>query len=164
MLRQMIAEDAAHAQVSDQQLASMPVKERVADLIFRLRDQNGYQQSQPGACDIFYNWGQNKDTSAAHQLVQIGYDAVPQLIEAVTDTRFSRSVGHHRNFYFSHFVLTVGDCAEAILSRIAGRGFNVRSNTAGQMSKEEAAKSTKQEITNWWEDANKKGLLPHPME
>jgi hypothetical protein len=31
----------------------MPLKQRVAELIFQLRDQNGMQFSQPGSCDIF---------------------------------------------------------------------------------------------------------------
>ena len=41
LLAQMVQEDEAHARQAVQPLAKLPVKERVAELVFRLRDQNG---------------------------------------------------------------------------------------------------------------------------
>jgi len=139
ILTKMIAEDEAHAKVAPTNLNLLPVKERVSELIFQLRDQNGRQSSQPGSCDIFDDW-QGKTNTAAHQLVNIGYPAVPQLITALDDKTFTRSVGYHRNFYFSHTVLRVGDCASAILQRITGRALYQRKAT---------------EI--WWGEFQKKG-------
>src|SRR4029077_20857770 len=98
-------------------------EEQVAELIFQLRDQNGHPFMQPGSCDIFDRFGGSKKDTAAHKLVKIGYDAVPQLIEHLDDQRFTRSVGFHRNFYFSHHVLRVSDCALEILEEIAAQHF-----------------------------------------
>src|SRR5262249_29174058 len=52
LLKRMIEEDETHAKRPVKPEKGM-TKQRVADLIFQLRDQNGQQFSQPGACDIF---------------------------------------------------------------------------------------------------------------
>ena len=146
LLRQMVAEDRRHVADPD---------DRVADLIFQLRNQNGRQWCQPGACDIFND--PRKDKSPAHQLVKLGHDAVPQLIEAMDDRRFTRSVGYHRDFRFSHHVLRVGDCAVSILERIAGRGFYRRSHTNAAMIKYGGESRTGKEIRAWWSEVREKG-------
>ena len=130
-------------------------KEQIAELIFQLRDQNGHQFSQPGSCDIFDPISVKQDTPA-HRLVKMGYDAVPQLIEAMEDQRFTRSVGFHRNFYFSHHVLRVGDCALTILERITGRSFWEASSTFSYMSKDQKAAETKKIAQVWYEEFKKK--------
>ena len=122
VLRRMIQEDAEHAKAA-RPFAKLRKQEQIAELIFQLREQNGHQFTQPGACDIFDRIAGKKDTPA-HKLVKFGYDAVPQLIEHLDDARFTRSVGFHRDFYFSHHVLRVSDCALEILEHIASRGFS----------------------------------------
>ena len=79
----------------------------------------------------------------------MGYDAVPQLIHHLEDERFTRSVGFHRNFYFSHHVLRVSDCALAILEEIAGLRF-------WQSTDKEVAKS-KERVVAWYAELKKKG-------
>lgn len=157
LLRQMIGEDREHAEnrKAGKPFAELSSKEQIAELIFQLRDQNGHQWSQPGSCDVFVTDG--KEDSPAHQLVKIGYDAVPQLIEALTDTRFSRSVGFHRDFYFSHTVLCVGDCAEQILSQIAGRSFYNAVSTSGYMHQDQQAAATKAAASAWYAELQAKG-------
>lgn len=156
LLEQMIEEDAVHEKKSAKPFDQLGKKDQIAELIFQLRDQNGHQYFQPGSCDIFDSWGRAKDTPA-HKLVKMGYDAVPQLIDHLDDQRFTRSVGFHRNFYFSHHVLRVGDCAETIISRIAGRSFFKASSTNSGMTKDGKASETKKEISAWWKDVQKKG-------
>jgi len=136
ILERMVKEDDEHAAINDEALAKLPMEKQVRELIFRLRDQNGHQWSQPGWCDIFDM--NDKGTTPAHRLVEIGYPAVPQLIEALTDERFSRSVGYHRDFCLSHTVLTIGDCAQQILPRISGRSFYVPRTPSSEMSSEQA--------------------------
>ena len=53
-------------------------------MIFQLRNQNGHQSSNPGACNIFSTLD-GEEVTPAHRLVKIGYDAVPQLIEVLED-------------------------------------------------------------------------------
>ena len=132
-----------------------PLKEKVAELIFQLRTQNGFQMSQPGACNIFLD--PRKEKSPAHQLLEIGYDAVPQLIEALDDITFSRSVGYHRDFYFSHYVLRVGDCVQSILTRITGKSMYSRTYTNGYMLKDNQESEAKTIARAWWQNFQLKG-------
>lgn len=154
LLKQMVQEDQEHAKQrkAGKALVELSEKEQIAELIFQLRDQNGHQWSQPGSCDIFntsFGIPHGKEDSPAHQLLRIGYGAVPQLIEALDDERFTRSVGFHRAFYFSHHVLRVNDCAERILTRIAGREFTSR--------RDHGPASIKHDVSNWYERLQQKG-------
>ena len=112
ILRGMVGEDEEHARIS-RPAPGMTQTELIADLVFQLRDQSGFQIDEPGNCDIFLD--PRGPESPASRLVSLGYAAVPALIEALDDERFTRAVGCHRSFYFSHFVLRVGDCARHIL-------------------------------------------------
>jgi len=160
LLKKMVAEDEAHARKAQKPTKEITKEEKIAELIFRLRDQNGHQWFQPGQCDIFArDWDapEGGEKSPAHQLVDIGYDAVPQLIAVLEDTHFSRSVGYHRNFHFSHFVLRVGDCAEAILSKIAGRRFWVPQSSAAAMLKDGQVDIVRAKVQQWQEEYRQKG-------
>jgi hypothetical protein len=155
-LEKMIAEDDQHAKSPPKPLGELPLEERIKELIFQLRDQNGQQWSQPGECDIFLvpNMGTN---TPAHQLVNIGYPAVPQLIAALDNPAFTRSVGFHRNFYFSHTVLTVGDCAAYILNRIAGKAFYRPQSTSSYLSSDGDVAQVRKEAQAWWTEFQQKG-------
>jgi hypothetical protein len=160
LLETMVAEDEAHARKPVKPAQALTRPERIAELIFRLRDQNGGQLSQPGSCDIFINdrLGDPKaEKSPAQKLVDIGYDAVPQLLAAIEDERFTRSVGFHRNFYFSHFVLRVGDCAAVILEQIAGRSFWEPRTTSAAMLKDGHGPAVKQRAQAWWQEYQQLG-------
>ena len=158
-LRRMIVEDDAHQLLTDEALAKLPVKAQVKEWIFRLRDQTGHQWSQPGSCEIFgdFGFGDTKGTTPAHHLARFGHAAVPLLIAALDDPTFSRSVGYHRNFYFSHIVLTVGDCAVQILERIAARSFSERRTTSSYLSKDGDLAATRRAAEAWWHDIGAAG-------
>ena len=155
ILTRMVAEDAAHAKVAPTNLDLLTVEDRVRELIFQLRDQNGQQWSQPGSCDIFLD--PRGSNSPAAQLVSIGYPAVPQLIPALDNPTFTRSISFWRNFAFSHTVLTVGDCAEAILEKISGQSFYRAASTSGYMSNENKNAPTRKAVEAWWAEFQKKG-------
>ncbi|MCC6151976.1 MAG: hypothetical protein IT461_17130 [Planctomycetes bacterium] len=158
LLRSMVKEDDEHAAKKLPPLSEMTVSERVAELIFQLRDQNGHQYSQPGECDIFDEWFHDEPgKTPAHQLVAIGYPAIPQLIEVLEDNRLTRCVGFWRNFCFSHYVLRVGDCAQEIISRIAHRSFYERRSTSGAMVKDGQAAACKRAVQEWWAEFSEKG-------
>ena len=156
ILEPMVKEDVTRAAKRRAPLEDLPQEELIAELIFQLRDQNGAQWSQPGACDIFND--QRGEKSPAHQLLNIGYDAVPQLIEVIDDRTFTRSVGYHRNFYFSHHVLRVGDCASAILSRIAGKYFYTRNYTNAAMVKDGESAKVRADVQEWWRGVQEIGV------
>jgi hypothetical protein len=157
VLRRMIKEGAAHAAKQPAgPFERLGKEEQIAELIFQLRDQNGHQYTQPGACDIFDTLNDKKDTPA-HRLIDWGYDAVPQLIDALEDHRFTRSVGFHRDFYFSHYVLRVGDCALDILERIAERTFWQSTSTFSYMTLDNQTAGTKEKVQAWYAELQKKG-------
>ena len=137
LLANMVKEDEDYSARKQKPLALMTIDEEVAELIYQLRDQNGHQWAQPGACDIFTDprdggiLGISKsrgEGSPASQLVAIGKPALEQLIDSVDDDRFTRSVGFHRNFFFSHRVIRVGECCLTIINRIkpTGRVFDIK--------------------------------------
>jgi len=154
LLAQMIEEDRVHARENRKPLEEMTIDERVAELIFQLRDQNG-QPSYHGTCDIFNVYPDER--SPAHDLVDIGFDAVPQLIEAVDDRRFTRSVDGRDYFFFSHHALRVGDCAARILARIAGRKFDVGGYAHAARVENGRESAKKRQIKAWWADVQRKG-------
>ena len=105
---------------------ALTVEARVDELIFQLMNQDGEQHSDPGAVDFFWNdrvSRGDREPSPAQQLVNIGMPAVPQLITALDDDRYTRSVSRWRSFFFSHRILTVRECVVAILHRITGEPF-----------------------------------------
>src|SRR5262249_20699457 len=99
-------------------------------------------------------FARGEGNSPAHQLVKFGYDAVPQLIDVLEDKRLTRSVSYGRNFFFSHQVLNVGDCAREILGRITGRHFWAGSP---RMPRDQRAAETKKQYQAWWAEFQKKG-------
>ena len=125
------------------------------ELIFQLRDQHGEQSGQPGWCDIFSN-SKNDTNTPAHQLVAIGYAAVPQLIAALENETVTRSVGYWRDFVFSHTILRIGDCANYILGRITGKYFHSATYSSSYMSKDKKAAEAHKLAEEWWSEFQKK--------
>ncbi len=89
ILKRMIAEDAEHAD----KRPGKTKREQVTELIFQLREQKGHQE-RFSFYDIF---GRNPvaptrqgSTTPAHQLLAMGYEAVPQLIDVLEDERLTR--------------------------------------------------------------------------
>jgi len=66
-------------------------------------------------------------------------------------------VGFHRNFYFSHTVLTVGDCAAYLLNRIAGKAFYRPQSTSSYLSRDGDVAQVRKEAQAWWTEFQKKG-------
>src|SRR5262249_20663462 len=81
MLRRMLKEDGEYAtkRKAGKPFDRLTKAEQIADLIFRLSDQFGRQWGEPGGVEIFDFKGGPGNTPA-DQLVQYGYDAVPQLL------------------------------------------------------------------------------------
>ena len=155
ILDRMVKEDEARAAKPPKPWKDMTTGEQVADLIFQLRDQNGHQWSQPGWCDVFSD--PRGDKSPAERLAAMRFAAVPQLIDALDDDRFTRSVGFHRDFYFSHHVLRVSEVAQAILSRIAGVNFWRPRTTSSTMRKDGKTETVKARAQAWWDEVQARG-------
>ena len=148
-LERMVEEDEEYAARPRKAWDDMLVDEKIADAIFRLRDQTGHQLSEPGACSIFMSFGGSNSLTPADQLAAIGPPAIPALIRTIGDKRFSRANGRHRSFYFSEYTLRIEDCALRTISRISGKPFYRK----GRESDEEL----RARLNDWWEAFASKG-------
>lgn len=151
-LRTMIATDRAH-EAAAKPFDQITKEEQVAELVFQLRNQTGFQNGQPGWCNIFITKTGENSSSPAAKLVALGHAAVPALIATLGSEDYSRAVGFWRDSRFSHTVLTTGDCALSILERIAGRRFPQMKITSSNMSKDDAVKATREDVEKWWAEA-----------
>ncbi len=154
LLEQMIREDLTHRPRPWEQMLR---QEQIESLIFELRDQHGRPGGLPGGCDIFMDARGHR--SPAHQLVQLGFEAVPQLIEAIENPRFTRCVGYSKDYAFSHSVVRVGDAARQIIERIAQRRFEgPRYNTTTLFKLPDAPKNMRVQVEQWWRAVQDDGL------
>ena len=154
-LDRMIGEDAARAKRPPP--ATLEGRARIAEFIFLLRDQHAPQRTMPGYPDFVCGWGlsdearracENQD-SPVRQLINAGAAAVPQLIEALDDTRMTRAVHYYRAGLPTQ-VLRVGDCALQILETISGQRFTSVAAPLHTLSNNER-KTLKNSVSKWWE-------------
>jgi hypothetical protein len=141
MLLRMVKEDQDHAK--------KPFKEPIAELIFRLRDQTCIRvpvQPQPGE---YYKLFQDESSPAA-RLVAHRYDAIPDLIAAIEDDRFSRAVIVPADGALEPYVLRIGDCALTIIERIAARKFRERNYLSLHRNGDPA--KMKKVVADWWQE------------
>jgi hypothetical protein len=159
VLKQMSEADAAFQMPTDP--LALPVQAQVEVWLFRLRDCDAVQWSQPG-----HTWVPSLFLDPPHlmeppvpnpadRLIALGFDAVPSLIVALDDTRLTRAYGFRRNFDPLRYVLRYGDVAVQILEMIAGQSFYQPTTTSSYLLSEnlELRQSVKQKIIDWWSKA-----------
>jgi hypothetical protein len=155
ILKRMVEEENERLRQRPIPAKQMTRQRQVAELIYRLREQKGYSPDWFG-CDIFNDLGPpvngESGKSPAHRLVEMGYDAIPQLIDALEDDRFSRSI-EPTTLREHMLVLQVGDCALAIIERIAGRTFK---DTTGRLGNG-CGPMNKKVVVAWWREFREKG-------
>ena len=107
ILTSMVAED-----LKPPVFSGSSTERRVRQLIFELRDAQGFQQSQPGSIDFL---APHLPRGPAQELVTIGYPAVPFLLEARNDRRLTRGV--YKRLVFRS-IRPVSECVSQVLARI----------------------------------------------
>lgn len=147
-LRKMVAEDEAHKAPSVP-LERLPADAQVAELVFQLRDQPGFQGSVPGYPDLF----DVPKTSPANLLVKLGFAAVPQLLDILRDDRYTRAMQAFGRVLYTE-PLRYSDASREILSKIAHRSFEPED---GWKTGEERDAKTERLAREWWKEARKKG-------
>ncbi len=118
--------------------------------IYELRDLRGRQFSDPGYPALFAPMG---PVGVADQIVALGPEAVPFLIDALDDDTPTRTIAWQRSFYPVYFVLRRQDVAMKCLERIAGCRFYEEGATfihlyMDKPERREAAIST---LKRWWD-------------
>lgn len=114
----LVAEDSLWSGRTASDLATASVESRVAFWTHKLRDVDGGQMLQPGGPSIYAT---SMRPHPAKELERIGWAAIPQLIEHMTDERPTRTLGYHRDFEpASYELVEIGSACSAIFESITG--------------------------------------------
>jgi hypothetical protein len=155
-LRRMVAEEKARAVGPHKPENLLTKRERISDLILQLRDEWEILSRKPRINRVPEDMPGQNAGSPAYQLAGMGFDAVPQLIDALDDEQFSRSVADPDDFDCTRNILRVGDCSRVVLELIAGRDFG-RDGARAAMVKSGELPAVKRRVLAWWAEARVKG-------
>ncbi|WP_020472645.1 hypothetical protein [Zavarzinella formosa] len=155
----LIDEDARWVEPTPAMLAKMTVDQRVAYWLYRLRDLDIGQWSNPGRCyvlsEAFMTDDQAKKINAAIELKKLGFAAVPQLIAHLDDARPTRCKGHWRIYSpDGQHLLRYGDCCQQIFESITGRTIFEGGHYPIQGGK---GKESRENAEKWWREFQSKG-------
>lgn len=149
VLRKMIAEDAAH---QAKPLDQMSPAEQAAENIYQLQNfRLGYWVRDSRYPDVTPTG--EKLLTSVDQLVDLGQEAVPQLIAALDDRRFTRSMRPSFNGMDRPQVLRVADIAQRILEFESGQNFYARRTDDGTL----VHGTTRQQAEAWWAEVKDNG-------
>jgi hypothetical protein len=151
VLRKMIAEEAEH---HPKPRAEMTKAEQIAEDIFQLRYLHVFHWIQ-GRYPVhaMYRDGTDKVESVEH-LIDAGEAAVPALIEALDNHRFSRSAVQESIHTQDPMTATrVSRVAQVILEHVSGRNFYPVRNDKGEL----VNGTTRQQAEAWWGEVQRKG-------
>lgn len=145
LLKRMVAEDRARKErVGRKELTE---EEVVADLVFSLRDEFHPVKHWIASGYFVATSAQrpNDGSRPSVRLLELGHNAVPALIDAVTDETLTRTVWYSSRYGGSFWVISVGTFASEILEEESGLTFY------GDAEERQA------KWRSWWKTASEKG-------
>ncbi len=147
LLRAMAREDSAFKVPDDP--TGLDEKQRIAYLVFRLRDVAETAISVPGRCRVLFH--PRTPDSPAVALRKLGKAAVPALMSLLDDRRPTRSIEDGFN---GHHVLRYRDVALQIIEAIACRRFDSRTTRGAQLTNADAATQAEivKGVRTWWRE------------
>jgi hypothetical protein len=153
-LRMTIVEDGQH---HPPPLEQMSPAEQAAEQIYQLRNLKlGFPYwTNSGRYPVDpFNPREGKDTlTPVHRLVDLGFDAVPLLIEALDNRRFTRTEVASFNGAELPVAMRVSDFARGILEFVSGRNFFPRKSGDGRL----VNGTVRQQAEAWWADVLRVG-------
>jgi hypothetical protein len=152
ILRRMIADDADH---HPKPLEQMSAGEQAAEDIYQLRSLKVtfvWISNNRYPIGVLQNDAQDVITPV-HRLVDLGNEAVPQLIEALDDHSLTRSMVPSFNGTDLPRVMRVSDFAQHILEFMSGRNFFARRTDDGRL----VNGTSRQQAEAWWAERQAKG-------
>jgi hypothetical protein len=154
-LRRLVREDEAHANRRDlAPLDRRPVREQIAEAIYRLRDldnkyyAHGYYGGSPPS----------PPENVVHQVAAYGPDAIPQLLAAMDDDGFIRVQESFPGIDRLEWPPTIGEAAETAIGYAAGRRFELADEIRYKLSPGEQKAEKKRLIRAWYDDVRTRGL------
>jgi len=152
--KSLIKEDSNWVEPLPEKLKTMDDEQKIRYWLYRLRDLDMGQHSDPGACyvlnEIFW---EVSEVNPALELKKMGETAIPYLIEHLSDSRPTRCKGHWRSYWpEGHYLLRYQDAAIQILNEILPARFYGRVD-AEYFSQESSAvqKEVIDAITEWYQ-------------
>ncbi|MCD4657737.1 MAG: HEAT repeat domain-containing protein [Planctomycetes bacterium] len=161
MLKKMIEEDKKWKEPTKEEFKKMTPAEQAEYWIYKLRDHNAMQYTNPGSCSVFEFFGKydGYPVNPAEELKLLDIEAIPLLIEHMDDPRPTRCVGFHRSFAPStYYHLYIGDACEQIFEAISGISIYRRRSTSGTMMRDGKTSEAKKKAQEWWDELQKKGI------
>lgn len=156
--QQLLTEDGQWQEPTPEQLAKFTTKEQIDYWMYKLRDHDYGQWSDPGKCDVFFDGliGERVESNPAEELKKLGNAAVPQLIEHMDDMRPTRCKGHWRSYWpDGHKLLRYGDCCQQIFEAITKHQIYRRRTSTGYPTYDGVAADCKAKAQAWWEEHQK---------
>ncbi|WP_131989197.1 HEAT repeat domain-containing protein [Chthoniobacter flavus] len=151
LLRKMIAEEAAH---HPKPRNEMSPAEQVAEDIYQLRNETHIMWIRdPHYPAMSDDWRKKDEKTPIQRLVDSGNAAVPQLIEALGDPRFTRSMEPRFNSLGGPHTIRVGEVARHILEFLSGRNLYPLKSKDGQL----VNGTTRHQAEAWWREVNGTG-------
>ena len=166
-LRLMVGEDARPLR-DEKEIELLTPAAQAGEWVLRLRDQTEQKHGgfasggkvgviEPGAHATGARDYQREDKRPAQRLLDLGHAAVPALIEALSDTRFTRTLQYFNFQPTLPEVVTVADCAEEIIGRISGRSFWWERVSAKGGAERGTPADGRPAVEKWWRDLNEHG-------
>lgn len=152
LYEEMISEDEKWVEPKEDDIKKMSDAEKTSYWMYKLRDAAATQGGQPGSCYAFGRYsGHRGSQNPADKLYELGWSAIPTLIEHLDDPRPTRCMGYYRNFSLgSFYLLRYGDCCQQIFKAVTGIQLTRFSPIFTSITEEGKAPKCKQEAGKWW--------------
>lgn len=149
LLRKMIAEETGHRSKPFDQ---MTPEEQAAEYIYQLRELRLFPWLFGNlALEIKHN--RELNDTPVQRLVALGDTAIPRLIEALDDRRFTHTMVPRFNGVHPPLAMRVADMACEILEQLSGQNFRAERTMDGRLS----GKTSRQMAEAWWAESKEKG-------
>jgi hypothetical protein len=150
VLRKMIADDAVH---QSKLRTQMTISEQIAEDIYQLQNSKTDFWTTGRYPDASFGPVGKNVVTPIHRLSDFGDQAVPQLIRALDDQRFSRTLDNRSIHMTPPRIMRVSEIAQIILEHLSGRNFFARKTPDGHAD----GPTTRQQAEAWWAEVQSSG-------
>ncbi len=167
-LTRSVSDQSKHPAVSATELASMPPEQRARELIWRLQDARTDLPTNHDQFSSVLNkatqWPLPEtttywpDNDAYKALSELGFQAIPSLIDALDDDRLTRTLATP-SYPGAPLPLTVAvyDLARLLINQIAGFPVTPNNLSPALAKDDEQRKTVRTEAEKWWKEVSTKG-------
>lgn len=157
--KEMAKDEKKRKVLSEGEIKKLPAPKRVEYWMYNLRNLNLRQNDSWGDFNIFADRANSDDRNPAAELVKIGMDALPSVIEHIDDRRPTRcAVSSGRFTSGSLYLLRYGDVCQKIFSAITEKEIYDNRFSGGCMTQEGKEAEVKKVALEWWNGFRELGI------